>query len=246
MRSLMIKKLRFWTFLIGISSLSILWSAASARDFAGGTGEPNDPYQIATSAQLVDLGNDPCLYDKHFVLTSDIDMQGIGLTRAVIAWDLNAFDFDFTGTAFRGTLDGADFQILNLTIDTGSAENGQDYLGLFGYVDANAVIKNLSMTKCTIKGGINSDFLGAIAGEMENGVMEGCSMSGTLTSESNSQNIGGLVGYGIASRLDHCYADCTVTTKENSSVIGGLAGGLVESRMTDCEASASLYGDTQL
>ena len=46
-----------------------------AADFAGGTGEPDDPYQIATAEQLIGLGEDPNLYDQCFVLTADIDLD---------------------------------------------------------------------------------------------------------------------------------------------------------------------------
>jgi hypothetical protein len=42
--------------------------------YSGGTGEPNDPYQIATAADLIALGETPGYYDKHFILTADIDL----------------------------------------------------------------------------------------------------------------------------------------------------------------------------
>ena len=51
-----------------------LW-AGPAYGFAGGTGEPNDPYQIATAEQLTSIGSDPNLLDKHFVLVADIDLD---------------------------------------------------------------------------------------------------------------------------------------------------------------------------
>ncbi|HOV77792.1 MAG TPA: hypothetical protein PLS24_07170, partial [Sedimentisphaerales bacterium] len=43
------------------------WGAVK---FAGGTGEPNDPYQIATAEQLIAIGSDPNLARSHFVLTA--------------------------------------------------------------------------------------------------------------------------------------------------------------------------------
>ena len=65
-----------------------LWTCHAA-DFAGGTGEPNDPYQIATAEQLISIGSDPNLLDKHFVLINDIDLDpnlpgGQVFPRAVI------------------------------------------------------------------------------------------------------------------------------------------------------------------
>nr|MBP7052946.1 hypothetical protein [Phycisphaerae bacterium] len=49
--------------------------AVAQRKYAGGVGEPNDPYQIATAADLIALGETPADYDKHFVLTADIDLD---------------------------------------------------------------------------------------------------------------------------------------------------------------------------
>jgi len=43
--------------------------------YSGGTGEPNDPYQIATAEDLMLLGDSPEDYDKHFILTADIDLD---------------------------------------------------------------------------------------------------------------------------------------------------------------------------
>ena len=39
--------------------------------YAGGTGEPNDPYQIQTLEQLTTIGFYPEDFDKHFILTGD-------------------------------------------------------------------------------------------------------------------------------------------------------------------------------
>ena len=48
--------------------------------YGGGTGEPNDPYQIATAEDLIVLGETPEDYDKHFILTADMwDPMIIGL-----------------------------------------------------------------------------------------------------------------------------------------------------------------------
>jgi hypothetical protein len=65
---------------------------ADTAKYSGGTGEPNDPYQIATAADLIALGEDPNDYGKHFILMADIDLDPNlpGRTvfdRAVIAPD---------------------------------------------------------------------------------------------------------------------------------------------------------------
>ena len=43
--------------------------------YSGGIGEPDDPYQIATAEDLMLLGESPGDYDKHFILTADIDLD---------------------------------------------------------------------------------------------------------------------------------------------------------------------------
>ena len=62
-----------------------------------GTKLCNDPYQIATAQDLIDLGNDPNDYNKYFILTADIDLDpnlsgGKILDQAVIALDLEERD----------------------------------------------------------------------------------------------------------------------------------------------------------
>ena len=80
--------------------------AVAQRKYAGGTGEPNDPYQIATAADLIALGNEPNDYDKHFILTADIDLDPNlpgrkVFDKAVIAPDIDPND-KYLG--FRGLL----------------------------------------------------------------------------------------------------------------------------------------------
>jgi hypothetical protein len=43
--------------------------------FSGGTGEPNDPYLMATAEQFVSIADFPNLLDKHFVLANDINLD---------------------------------------------------------------------------------------------------------------------------------------------------------------------------
>jgi hypothetical protein len=50
-------------------------SSHAYAQYGGGTGEPNNPYQIATAEDLMALGDSPEDYDKHFILTADIDLD---------------------------------------------------------------------------------------------------------------------------------------------------------------------------
>lgn len=88
----------------------------SYGQYNSGTGTAEDPYQIATAQDLVDLGNNPKDYDKHFVLSADIDLSGVTFKQAVIAWDTEPNTSEFQGTAFSGSFDGKSHRIANLTI----------------------------------------------------------------------------------------------------------------------------------
>ena len=45
-------------------TMCLLALPANAK-YSGGTGEPNDPYQIATAEDLITLGETRVDYDKH-------------------------------------------------------------------------------------------------------------------------------------------------------------------------------------
>jgi hypothetical protein len=88
-----------------------LFSLPAYAKYSGGTGEPNDPYKIATAEDLMLLGETPVDYDRHFILTADIDLDpnlpGRKLfDKAVIAPDINDVMGGFQGTAFNGVFDG--------------------------------------------------------------------------------------------------------------------------------------------
>ncbi len=90
--------------------------------YSSGTGTPEDPYQIATAQDLVDLGNNPNDYGKHFILTMDIDFSGVSFEQAVIASDREPSAPGFQGTRFSGSFDGKGHRIANLII------TGESYL----------------------------------------------------------------------------------------------------------------------
>jgi hypothetical protein len=118
--------------------------------YSGGTGEPNDPYQIATAEDLMLLGDSPDDYDKHFILTADIDMNPNlpgrkVFDRAVIAFDTNDIQSRFQGTSFTGVFDGKGHTISHLMII------GVGYLGLFGHFVGGSV-SDLGLEEIDVNG----------------------------------------------------------------------------------------------
>lgn len=84
---------------VALMAIVCLFIGSSAfAQFAGGSGTPADPYQIATAAQLDGIRNH---LDAHFILTANIDLNGV---RFLPICD-----------DFSGSLDGNGFAISNWT-----------------------------------------------------------------------------------------------------------------------------------
>src|SRR4030042_310050 len=101
-------------------AMCLLVLPANAK-YSGGTGEPNDPYQIATAADLIALGETSGDYDKHFILTADINLDPNLPGRkvfdtAVIAPDIDPVRYYCQGLPFRGVFDGDGHRISPLTV----------------------------------------------------------------------------------------------------------------------------------
>jgi len=133
-----------------------LFSFPVYAKYGGGTGKPNDPYQIATAEDLILLGDSPEDYDKQYILTADIDLDPNlpgrkVFDRAVIAPDTNERYFQFQGTPFTGVFDGNDHIIRNAVIQ--QPENSYNsYIELFGYVGTNGQIRNVGLENVEITG----------------------------------------------------------------------------------------------
>lgn len=102
-----------------------LAGTAQAADFAGGTGEPNDPYLIATREQF--LAADFSQAGVHYQLCCDIDLD------RGFYWDR----LRTTQSVVRAHLDGAGFEIQSaLLIDMG---------GFFATIESEGTVANLTL-----------------------------------------------------------------------------------------------------
>ncbi|MBP7052690.1 MAG: hypothetical protein KBE65_16895 [Phycisphaerae bacterium] len=222
--------------------LLVIVSTATAK-YSGGRGEPNDPYQIATAADLIALGENPNDYDKHFILSADIDLDpnlpgGKVFDRAVIAPDTDPANYwsVFDGSSFTGVFDGAGHTVSHLTITGGS------YLGLFGQVgqwDAPAgEIRNLGVADVNIFS--SGSYVGGLVGSngrlySDGGTMTHCYSTGSV---SGDKSVGGLVGSNRG-EVANCYSTGTV---RGGSSIGGLLGEN-GGDVINCYSKSTVVGD---
>ena len=170
-------------------------------NFPGGTGEPNDPYQVATSVQLVSIANDPNLMDKSFILVDDINLDP-NLPGARI------FEQAVIPT-FSGIFDGNGHRIFDLTI------KGQGDLGLFGRLSSGAEVKNMAIVDVNIVG--SCDYVGGLVGYNDNSDVMACYITGKIR---GSEYVGGLVGYNVG----RITMSCSTVTVTGNLDIGGLVG----------------------
>ena len=180
--------------------------------YSGGSGMFNNPYQIATKADLLALAADTNDYCQCFILTADIDLQGQVFTAAIIA--ASSSSVDFQGTAFTGTFDGNGHKITNFSINGGN----NSYLGLFGQIIFPGSIKNLGLENFSVRGFY---YVGGLVGyNTAFGSISNCFSVGMVSGDLNSIYVGGLVGYN-AGNISYCYSTGTVS---GSDEIGGLVG----------------------
>ncbi len=202
---------------------------AHAQEFAGGTGEPNDPYRIATAEQLISIGSDPNLLDKHFILLNDIDLDpnlpgGQVFTRAVIAPTTSSKASFGSGVHFTGSFDGRGHAVSNLKIRA----DGAYYLGLFGYIGEQAVVRDLRIVDADVSSGSDC---GALTGRNEGHIIRCYARSRV----SGGGYVGALVGYNDGGEIIDCRAEGEVTAVES---VGGLVGENWDGIILDSHASS--------
>jgi hypothetical protein len=202
--------------------------------YSGGTGEPDDPYRIATKADLLALAADTSCYSKCFILTADVNMTGQVFTMAIIA-AIPSND-PFLETWFTGTFDGNGHKITNFNI------NGEDnsYLGLFGYLSSQSSVKNLGLENFAVSGSSDSQNVGGLAG-VNGGSITNCYSTGMVNIPSGSgtgHSIGGLVGSNGGS-VRNCHVTGSVS---GYYVVGGLAGRNGYGIISNCYSTGAVSG----
>ncbi len=204
--------------------------------YSGGTGEPNDPYQIATAEDLITLGETPEDYDKHFILTANIDLDPNlpgrrVFEKSVIAPDTNDIEWDFQGASFTGVFDGNGHTLSHLTIA------GGDYVGLFGHLESEVEVKDLGVVDVNITG--LGDYVGGLVGYSDGGTVNQCYSTGTV---SGNDNVGGLVGVNAGSITSSYNSGAVSGNHGIGGLVGWNRGGIGMSYSTGSVSGASWVG----
>ena len=166
-------------------------------------------------------------------LTEDSNFNGNGKNFrewSPIGWVDDLLNY---GIYFNGTFDGAGHTISGLFNNS-----EKDYMGFFGAVYMDAVIKDLGIIDSYFHGGM---FVGGlVAGNF--GDVTNCYNKGTVIG--NISPVGGLIG-GNWGRLDKCYNTGKVVLNNSElylSSAGGLVGKNYDADIIDCYNSGSVEG----
>jgi hypothetical protein len=217
-----------WVLDAGWDYPRLAWEGTAGREIAEpdidwmqGLGTAASPYLIETADQLILSGQASFLWERHFILGADIDLDPDLTESHVFAQAVIPM--------FLGVFDGNDHTVSNLVV------GGEGDAGLFGRLLAGAEITRLGVEDVNVVG---SDRVGALAGWNEGGCMTHCYSTGTVSGRSST---GGLVGSNAA-YLAHCFSsvDCSADWD-----VGGLVG-FNYGHMIGCFATGSVYGNNSV
>ena len=235
-----------------------MWTGYAADSFAGGAGTEEEPYQIATAAQLAKLSKDVSEGNPYqgnfFILTEDIDLSAhywvpIGLYK----WDSSGSTIN---RAFEGFLDGNGKTISGMTVD----ERTDKYCaGFFGNirirVNGSPVgAKNLTITGAALyvdENGLNECSGGILAGralgaDTQAILFDNITVSGSIevTSTNGNNNIGGVLGYASWVKATDSRAEGILISGGSNS--GGFVGNDSGSVFENCTATGTVSGSWAL
>ena len=191
--------------------------AAEAPLFGGGTGTQEDPWLIASQADLIALaeflnsGNAETFdtenagvgncHGYYFKQTADIDLTGV-------TWEPIGYSGSYY---FAGNYDGDGHSITN-AVSTGKVDpDGFATAGIFGWV-AFGSVENLHVKNANFvaTGQNNYSYVGGIAGVCYGSSIKNCSVvNSSLESKRNNNNncAGSIVGYSTGGTFEKCAAE---------------------------------------
>ena len=184
-----------------------------------GTGSQATPFLIRSRADFERFRMNALYWAQGLTtrLAADIDLgDTIYTSEAPIAPDTSYYA-GFQGTDFDGTFDGDGHVVRNLQIDVEPYSGG--FLGLFGGTGLHGVIRNLGVVDCDLSGG---DPGGLVGRNM--GLIEHCSVTGSVTGGDFSGYTGGLAAMSQVGRIQYCHTNVTVSVDGGDYGIGGLVG----------------------
>ncbi len=229
------KKLMITLFLFCCIGMSLIAKTPSSTAFPNSeeadAGSAANPYKISSIGDLyllADLVNakNADYWGKNYELTADLDLVNEGDDY----W--TPIGIDHIDNCFRGTFDGKGHTIKNLKYGTaGTYKTGQAFVGLFGGLRSGS-ISNLKLEDVAIYATVASGeyFVGGLVGQFRAGIINNCSVSGTVKSNASSVcNLGVLAGkiQVPSSPADALIINCYTSGTVEGTFVGGTAANML-------------------
>jgi hypothetical protein len=193
------------------------------RTYGGGTGEPNNPYQINTIEQFTSIAYYPDDYSKHFIIIDNLDFETVSQNDII---PIGIQNFPFTGL-----LNGGMKTISNFLYNAGSSDD----VGLFGYIGNGGIVENVRLIDVAVTG---KDCVGGISG-YNLGTIRNCSVTGYIY---GNDEIGGITGVNEGS-VFQCHVSMNI---EGNNRVGGVAGYSSYNQggsIIDCSSTGQITGN---
>ncbi len=198
-------KARGWQTKAGVNSgyptIMTHWEDYADDTWTGG--EITTAAQLAQFSKLVNGGNS--FENQTVTLGANLDLSGRDWTPIG-----NKDNF------FKGTFDGKNRNITGVTIN-----NGENHVGLFGYVDQGTVKDVAVEGTISITG--NAGGIGGVVASIYNGNVTNVSFGGTVFSTGRVGVIGGVIGFSENGTITNVYNTGDVTGAD-VDFIGGVMG----------------------
>lgn len=237
---------------VGLMTATIAATTSSASAFAGGTGTLGDPYQVSSCAQLLMIDDSVANLAKAYVLTANVDCNGIAVTPMLngstyFSGNLNGDGKTISNVSVSCTTTGcglftrlAGATVRNINLEGFSATSTGVSVGtLAGLTSGSITLQNITVINATVSGAAR---VGGLVGD--------CAATCTVSNVSTSGNItsaGDYVGGILASMGDSSSHLSTISNSSSSAVISGknYAGGLLgESYRISYSASAGVFNSS--
>ncbi|GBU29344.1 hypothetical protein R84B8_02908 [Treponema sp. R8-4-B8] len=200
-----------------------------------GDGSSTDPFRVYDEETLQRIGRKTSNkwygdwdLDKHYKQTTDITLTSVAPGES--NWTpIGADEYDF-----QGVYDGGNHTISNITISTSSS-----YQGLFGYINNDAIVKNVRIVNCNIIGG---SMVGGVVGFNQLSTVQNCYVEGTVSGTGAVGGVVGKINYGTVQ--DCCYSTSTgaVSGADDNGSVGGVVGYNNGGTVKNCYSTGAVSG----
>ena len=213
--------------------------AENTAAFAGGSGTLEDPWQVATPAQLDAIRND---LTASYILTEDIDLANFGVFTPIGAYVQDKSENPdgeepILEYAFTGTFEGGGHVISHLTIEQPESMG----VGMFACIAGEkAFARNVTFRDVNVSGAmLSATLVGYLTSGAENAVddVHLTSSAGQRNSVASSFVMaGGIVGGSTLSSITNCSVENTDVAVGPYGIGGALGGGLSRPIFNNCSA----------